>query len=486
MTDETAAPGLPVAPTGRRTLTDILAQVVGRLLNGVLGIVVVVVVARALGAEDFGRWSTLLTIIGLAGPLTELGISQVAVSRASEEGDEGAWVGALLVVRVALAVVAATACVLAALLVGDQRQMHEAGLLLALTVLLGGLGALTAGFQLRTRNDLTVVVITTNSVVWTAGVVLVGVLGGGLVALAAVFVAAAVVSVALQSVLALRLVHVSFDAWRERARTLVRVGLPLSLGTVVALAYARLDQILVFSVVGERSAGLYGAAYRILDQAAVVPLSVITTLFPLISRAHVTDPQRVHFLLQRALEVLVAVALGALAFAIPCGGDALALLFGPEFRTAGPTLAILMGVLLVISVNFLNAPLVLTYGLQRRTLVFALIGLAFNVALNVVLIPRYGYVAAAWTTLATEVVVVVLTSRATLGALGWFPDLRVLARAALAAALTCELLALATDSGAPIGVLLAATPVLYGGLLVLLGGVRLAETLAIVRPGSRA
>jgi O-antigen/teichoic acid export membrane protein len=180
----------------------------------------------------------------------------------------------------------------------------------------------------------------------------------------------------------------------------------------------------------------------------------------------------------------VAIGLGALAFAIPCGGDALALLFGDEFRAAGPSLAILMGVFLLICVNYLNGSVVLMLDLQKRVLAYSAVGLVVNITLNFLLIPPYGYVAAAWATLVTEVVVVVLTGRATIAAMGWRPDLPVILRAAVAAATTCVVLTVLAAADTPIGLLLVLTPLLYGGLLVLLRGVRLAETIAIVRRGA--
>lgn len=484
MSDVVAA---DVPATGRRALRDIIVQVVGRLANGLLGVVVLVVVARLLGAEDFGRWTTLLAIALLAIPLTELGITQVAVLRAAEDPEEEPqWLGALLAVRCLLALVAAAACVAAVLLLSDDGRMTAAGVLISGAVLLSGFGSLTAVFQLRTRNDLTVLGITVNSVVWTAAVVTLGVVGGGLVALAACFLAAAAVMTGVQTVLALRRSRISFAGWRERGREIMRVGLPLSIGTVLVLAYGRADQIMVYSLAGERDAGLYGAAYRILDQATVIPLSVTTTLYPLLLRARAAaDPERVQYMLQRALEVLLAVGFGALAFAIPCGGDALVLLFGEEFRAAGPTLAILMGVFLLICMNYLNGSVVLMLGLQKRVLAFAAAGLVCNLALNATLIPRYGYVAAAWATVATELVVVVLTGRATIAAMRWRPDLDVILRGVLAATVCCLALANLKLSDVPIGVMLALTPLLYGGLLVLLKGVRVAETIALVRPEAR-
>jgi O-antigen/teichoic acid export membrane protein len=144
-----------------------------------------------------------------------------------------------------------------------------------------------------------------------------------------------------------------------------------------------------------------------------------------------------------------------------------------------------MGVFLVTCVGYLTGSMVLIFELQKRYVRYAATGLVVNVALNLIFVPSHGYLAAAWITLVTELVVVGLTAHACLAALAWRPHLGVLLRAAVAAAVTCATLAIFQHAGTPIGVLLAETPFLYGALLVATGGLRLQESIAIVR-GPRA
>jgi O-antigen/teichoic acid export membrane protein len=486
MTETASTLDAPRPPSAGRAVSDIARQIAGRLVNGLLGVVVAVLVARGLGQDGFGRWSTLLAVVALATPLTELGMQQVAVARAAARPDQEApWLGALVGIRLALGAAASLICLVAVLLISDDGEMRLTGALLCGTVMLASFGAFGAVFQLRVRNDLSVLVMTANSVVWTTAVIVVAARGGGLVPLGASFLGASAVTAVLTVGMSLRRARVSFAAIGAHSRELMRVGLPLTISGLLVLAYARIDQVIVFSYAGERGAGLYGAATRILDQAVIVPLSITTTLFPILVAAGTARPERMRSLLQHALEVLMAVALGALAFAIACGGPALGLLFGHEFSAAGTALAILMGVFLVTCLGYLTGSVVLIFELQKRYVRYAATGLVVNVALNLIFVPSHGYLAAAWITLVTELVVVGLTARACLRALAWRPHLGVLLRAALAAAVTCVALEIFQHAGTPIGVLLAETPFLYGALLVATGGLRLRESIAMVR-GPRA
>jgi O-antigen/teichoic acid export membrane protein len=143
-------------------------------------------------------------------------------------------------------------------------------------------------------------------------------------------------------------------------------------------------------------------------------------------------------------------------------------LFGAEFAEAAPALPILLAAFVSISFGYLAGHLVVVLELQRRFLRYAATALVLNVVLNVILIPRYGFMAAAWTTLATELTVMSLTMRAVLRGLGMRPALGRLARIAAAAAAMGALVAGLREAGLPLGGLVAAGAASYlAGLVAL-------------------
>jgi len=159
------------------------------------------------------------------------------------------------------------------------------------------------------------------------------------------------------------------------------------------------------------------------------------------------------------------------------------LLFGAAFAPAAPALPILVATLVPISLGYLDGQLVIAVGLQRRFVFFAIVALAFNVGANVILIPEYGFLAAAWITLATELIVIGLTMTTVFSRLGWAPRVKGLARVLAAA----TVLALAVWGLEAAGTPLIATLVLAGpiyiGLLLAVRGVEPREIRAVLRKG---
>jgi O-antigen/teichoic acid export membrane protein len=181
----------------------------------------------------------------------------------------------------------------------------------------------------------------------------------------------------------------------------------VGLGTLLTVAYARIDQVLVFELAPKRSeAGIYGAVYRILDTAGFVPTAVMTTLFPIISAAYPSDMPRVKRLVQLTMDYLAMLSLPTLAFSLSASEPLIRLMFGPDFVEGAQALPILMAAYVVICFGYVSGNMIIPTELQRRYVNFAIVGLIVNVGLNLILVPQYGYIAAAWITLLTNVIVV--------------------------------------------------------------------------------
>ncbi len=476
----------PPAVGARRAAADIAVQLIGRVGNLALGVVVTLTLARALGDRGFGQWATIFAITSVGSAFGDLGLETVAVARAAADRERaGQWIGAAVLVRSILAVPVAAATVLVLFFVADTTAMRVAGAVLSVTLAFGALTSTRAVFQLRMRNDVTIAVLTFNSVVWAAAVIVLAALHAGLVAFAVAFTLSQLASTSLQFLLAMRTGVLQFRETRGLWRELLRVAAPVSIAGLLVTAYVRIDQVIVFEVAGARQAGLYGAAYRILDQSQFVPSAVMTTLLPLMSAAWPANVERIRKLSQTAGELMAMASLGALAVAIALATPLMSLLFGHDFAAAGPALPILLGAFVCIAFGHLIGSLRIVLGLRRHFVTYAAVGLACNVVANLALVPPYGFKAAAWITLGTELLVLGLMGRDVLHTLEYRPRLVPFVRIAAAAAVVGGLAWLGRDMGAPTLVSAGASLIVYPALLFGSGAVRMAD-LRILRAGRPA
>ena len=476
------------APAGAATTRasagrDIAGQMLLRVLNLTLGVGVTLLLVRTLGTDGFGRWSVLLAVFGFISYFGSLGLAQVTVERAAADPDRAAhWFGALVTLRLALIGPVTLLSLAVCLALADDAAMRVAAVLVCAVLPVSVLSALSVVFQMQVRNVLVTAIEVGNGIVWAAAVGVIALLDGGLVAVAAAFLVVSTLTNLAFIFLALRASPVHFRRSRPLWSSLLRQGLPVGIGGLLTLGYGYVDQVIVFQVAGVRDAGLYGAVYRIYERIQFLPAAIMTTLFPLFVAARDTDPERVRRLFHSAFDYLVLTSLPALAITIAGAEPITHLLFGAEFDDAAPALPLLMATFVVVSLGYLTGYLIVAYNLQKRFLAIAVGALVFNVATNLALVPSYGFMAAAWLTLATEVLVMSLSMWMVCSRMGVAPTGPNLGRIVLAATAAGLLAWGLREAGLPTPVWVALAAGLYGALVIALGAVRMDELRAL-RPG---
>jgi O-antigen/teichoic acid export membrane protein len=453
--------------TRQRAARDILLQVLIRILNLAMGVVVTALVVRALGQAGYGQWSTIFVVLTLIGYFANFGMESVALREAARNPDqEYEWIGAVMMLRlIALGPVIVVMCG-AILVLQQSNAMLVAGLILIISMPFSGFGALQLIFQLRVKNLVPMLVLTLRSVLWGIAVVIIFLNDGGMVPLAIAMTATNAVGSIVQAVAARRV----SERWPRPSRTyirpLLRAAVPIGISGMLIIAYARIDQVIVFSVVGSKAAGLYGSVYNVLDQSHFVPVSILTTLAPVMAAAWPADRMRLLRATRLTAELMAIASFGALAFACVAATPLVRLIFGPEFVSAAEALPVLAGAFVFICFDYLNSNLLVVLGRQRELLRVSAIALAVNLAGNLILVPALGFMGAAWMTLVTEAVVFAATLRLILRTLELpLPRVGRIGRTTLAAALLAAVLEGLSLADASLAVLVAAACVGYPALL---------------------
>lgn len=177
---------------------------------------------------------------------------------------------------------------------------------------------------------------------------------------------------------------------------------------LVQMAYFHVDVFMVLVLAGDAELGAYSAAFRPINPLLALPSLFVMPLFPMLTRA-AQDRARLSRIVRSAATLLLGIAALAAAAGVVLANDLIDLLYGGRYGDgsldASPALAWLslaFGIFLSTSI-FSTA--LLADGRERLLLRFALLGLAINVVGNVILIPIWGFTAAAFVTAVTYAVV---------------------------------------------------------------------------------
>ena len=156
----------------------------------------------------------------------------------------------------------------------------------------------------------------------------------------------------------------------------------------------------------EADVGIYGVAYKVLESLIFFPAIFAGIMMPFLSREAVFNKERFRAIFQKSIK-----AISIFAFPVMAGGWVLSysiagLIGGEDFVIAGaPMQALFIATGIIFFGNILGRAII-ALDLQKKAVFAYLFGVVFNVALNLIFIPKYTYMGAAWTTVATEFLVI--------------------------------------------------------------------------------
>lgn len=461
-------------------------QVAIRILNLGLGVVVTAMVVRTLGDSQYGQWSTVFIVLMLIGYFANFGTETVVVREVAREPErESEWIGSALMLRFVMLGPVVVMSAVALVLIHESSEMLAAGLILLVTMPFSALGSLQPAFRVRVNNTVPMLVLTFNSVLWGSAVAVIYLTSGGMIALAIGMTVATAISTGVQAVAALRVMDRPPELSLRHLRVLLLTAVPIGLSGLLVIAYARVDQVIVFAMAGSKAAGLYGSVYNVLEQAHFIPFSILTTLAPIIAASWPADRARMLRAARMTAELMAIASLGGLAFAIVASSSVVRLVFGSEFVGAASALPILSAAFVFICLGYLNGNLLVVLGLQNRMLAVSMVALVVNVVGNLLLVPAIGFMGAAWMTLATEIVVsvgslILIMRRLELST----PPAGRIGRTVVAAVALLGCLELLSHAGASLAILVTVAIVVYPALLFATRSIGVTDVRIVLRRGS--
>jgi len=369
-------------------------------------------VQDAVGAETYGGYAALLSLSFLLNILLDLGITNYNTRNIARHGHlMGKYLGGMAAVRVLLMVFYALCTVGAGLVLGYRgAQLGMLGWLVlnqALVATVLYLRSNIAGAQ-RFRQDSLLSVLDRAFLIGVLGWLLWG-RGPGAPFRIEWFVWAQTGAYGLTALVALgmtlRLSGRVRPGWRPALGLLVlRRSFPYALLILLMTFYYRTDTLMLERMLpdGPLQAGIYAQAFRFFEALNMLGFLMAGLLLPLFSRM-LKERGPVAPLAGTAFRLVWA---GTLPVAV-LGGlyarEVMDLRYTEHTGASAPVFAVLMGCFVAVCTTYVFGTLLTASGDLRLLNWMAAGGMVLNIGLNLVLIPRYQVLGAAWASLITQV-----------------------------------------------------------------------------------
>lgn len=380
------------------------ALLLSNAANKVTGFLIMLSVARYLGAEQFGLYTFVFSYVWVFGVFSDLGLTSVVAREISkEEGAGRVWLGNAIAIRWAASLVVYAICVGSSLMYNGWSQKSSLIALSALTFFYAPLSSANAVFTAKLKlYGSSMASLVSRLALWAAIQVLAR-KGASVAALIMVEVILGGITTAGLWIWARRLLSPSYRLDRLIAGTLLTQGIPLLMTSVFIALYFRMDVFFLEYFVGAAAVGSYAAAYRLTEAIPMAATAFTSSLFPVICQLlHQGEEHRLQKLLVSAQKILMAIVTPVLVvltcYALPLVG----LLYAGRFDSSSTALAILSCGQVFVFANILSTTLLVARN-QGPILMGVTMGMVpLNALLNYLVIPGYGVPGAAATTVATE------------------------------------------------------------------------------------
>ena len=380
----------------------------GELVARIVAFAVSVYLSRTLGAEGFGIVSFALAVMLYLQRTVGLELEGLGVHEAMNPAAGREVITGLLLVRI---VIALGLLLVTWLVAGWLLPGTDARVLSLYAVSLLALSLNVRWVHLVRRRNETPAAARVVGEMSAALIVFLWIRGPQDVALAPLSL---MVAELLAAVLLLRrlerprLTKALGDAWRA-AVPVVRRAFPLVLYSLLGLVTFNVDLLMVRVIWGAVDAGYYAAAYALTSLLINLGIAYYANVIPLFARVR-DEPTRIAVLYRTSLIPVLAAVLPAVVGGMIIGPRLVTLTFGQGYA---PSMAPLRPLMIAAGLTVLRLiPLAVLVTTNRRgqALVVNAIGAALNIGLNLVLIPRYGIVGAAFSTLTTDAIRVAISA----------------------------------------------------------------------------
>lgn len=375
-------------------------------LNRGISFFYIIYLARTLGVSDFGLLTAALAYFSILSGVADFGFNRFLireVAKDSSKASELLWNVVLL--RLTLtSILFATFSIILYLL--DPDKMRVSLVLLASVAILPQAIAFSfdAIFVAVRKLQFSAASLFISSLATAlVGLYLVGNGFGPMGAVNALIIGQVVYAVILIIILyknerlVLSVIHLT------EIKKIIIGSLPYGLLSVLGLLYFRIDAILLSYMKGSFETGIYGAAYRFLEAVIFIPSAFSLALFPVLSRAHDASLRDVKKLYFKSFKIMLGLGLAVLLGYVLILPEIIKIVL-PNYLPSVTAIKILS---LSIPFMFIHVPavtvLLSTDKYLKQVLILSVLALAFNILANLIFIPRFGFIAASWVTVASEV-----------------------------------------------------------------------------------
>jgi O-antigen/teichoic acid export membrane protein len=187
-------------------------------------------------------------------------------------------------------------------------------------------------------------------------------------------------------------------------RVFLKQSYPYALLILLMAFYNRIDSVMLERILpnGKEQAGIYAQAYRILEAASMFGYLFAVLLLPMFAKM-IKKKDSVEGLSQLSFSVIIVPAVVAISICVFYSHEIMGLMYLEHIDISSRILSVIMIGFGGICTTYIFGTLLTANGSLKYLNIMAACGMILNVVLNLILIPRYQVMGAAFSSMITQI-----------------------------------------------------------------------------------
>lgn len=373
--------------------------------------ILVVILARYLGVEEYGIYALALSFVGLFGHIFDGGLNLLLMREMSRENiDRPQLLGHVFIGKMFLGFVVLIAIILLAIAFDYPKTILLSIVIYSVSMLfLSFSNTFRSVFIALGRTEFEGFLLVLNRLLLLGGVTISVILSIKIPEIMIAHIVAVVIVIILGTYLCKKFFFAPL--WNidyQSIKKLFKEATPFAIGAVMGEIFFNIDNVMLSKMAGMESVGYYNAAYKLSFAGMLFANTLTLVAYPYFSRKWPTDKDNIFKMFDSIFKVLIIVSIAFSLSASILSENIIALVFGEQYRESVMLFNILVWSVPPLYAMHLTGRALEAIGEQRFTANTMLISVAVNIFLNFILILKYGAVGASIATVFTSFLIVAI------------------------------------------------------------------------------
>lgn len=384
---------------------------IAQIINYGLAFFYTIYMARFLGAEGFGILSFAISFTTILGIVADLGLSVLAVREISRDKSISAqYTGNFLVIKLFLSFFTIVLIAVLINILNYPSQTIEVVYLMAFWVIFTSFTQFFYSvFQAHEKMEYQALGTILYSVMLLFGTFY-GIYNNYSIQwFAIIYLISSLV--VLISTLLIYLVkfpwprmEINWDFWKAQ----MILALPLTIASVFHTIANRIDTVLLSLLQDNTVVGWYSASYKILEVLLFIPIVYNAAMYPVISKFYISSKQSLQQVYVKSIKYLIILGLPIAAGITILSNEIILTLFQSGYAQSVVALQILIWTIPFLLLTSIFNIILISMNKQVLQIKITFIYMIFNIGVNLVVIPLFSYLGAAFVTVLTELLAFII------------------------------------------------------------------------------